>query len=33
MNEYPTHVPLHLHVAAGQDQWDRAQYLKESYNI
>lgn len=25
--------PLHLHVAAGQDQWDRPQYWKESYSI
>ena len=33
MNKYPDYVLVHLHVAAGQDQWDRAQYLKESYNI
>ena len=26
MNKYPPRVPLHLHVASAQDQWDRAQY-------
>ena len=30
MNKHPNCVLVHLHVAAGQDQWDRAQYWKKS---
>lgn len=33
MNKYPTHVPLPLRKAAGQGQWDVAQYWKKSYQV
>lgn len=33
VNKYPTHVLLHLQVAAQRDQWDRAPYWKKSHSV